>query len=164
MQATNDFLSLINQHQNIIHKVCNLYMHDATDKEDLFQEITLQAWNAYKSFRGDAKFSTWLYRVALNTAISFYRKEKRKPVFESANEFPDQPEETSEIEEQMQAMYSAIGSLSKIDKALVMLYLEDYSYDEISNVLGITANNVAVKMNRIKTKLKEESKKHYQFS
>jgi RNA polymerase sigma-70 factor, ECF subfamily len=164
MQATNDFLSLINQHQNIIHKVCNLYMHDATDKEDLFQEITLQALNAYKSFRGDAKFSTWLYRVALNTAISFYRKEKRKPVFESANEFPDQPEETSEIEEQMQAMYRAIGSLSKIDKALVMLYLEDYSYDEISNVLGITANNVAVKMNRIKTKLKEESKKHYQFS
>jgi len=150
MQATNDFLSLINQHQNIIHKVCNLYMHDATDKEDLFQEITLQALNAYKSFRGDAKFSTWLYRVALNTAISFYRKEKRKPVFESANEFPDQPEETSEIEEQMQAMYRAIGSLSKIDKALVMLYLEDYSYDEISNVLGITANNVAVKMNRIK--------------
>ena|SRR6478735_1538271 len=164
MQATNDFLSLINQHQNIIHKVCNLYMHDGTDKEDLFQEITLQALNAYKSFRGDAKFSTWLYRVALNTAISFYRKEKRKPVFESAYEFPDQPEETSEIEEQMQAMYQAIGSLSKIDKALVMLYLEDYSYDEISNMLGITANNVAVKMNRIKTKLKEESKKHYQFS
>ena len=145
MQATKEFLSLINQHQNIIHKVCNLYMHDATAREDLFQEITLQAWNAYKSFRGDAKFSTW-------------------PVFESAYEFPDQPEETNEIEEQMQAMYQAIGALSKIDKALVMLYLEDYSYDEIGSMLGITANNVAVKMNRIKTKLKEESKKHYQFS
>ena len=165
MQVTNEFLSLINQYQNIIHKVCNIYMHDAADKEDLFQEITLQAWKAYKNFRGDAKFSTWLYRVALNTAISFYRKEKRKPVFESpAGEFPDQADETSEIEEQMQAMYTAIGTLSKIDKALVMLYLEDYSYDEIGNMLGITANNVAVKMNRIKTKLKEESKKHYQFS
>ncbi|MBG9377595.1 sigma-70 family RNA polymerase sigma factor [Panacibacter sp. DH6] len=165
MQVNNDFLSLINQHQNIIHKVCNIYMHDAADKEDLFQEITLQAWNAYKNFRGDAKFSTWLYRVALNTAISFYRKEKRKPVFEfSANEFPERAEESNEIEEQMQAMYAAIATLSKIDKALVMLYLEDYSYDEIGNMLGITANNVAVKMNRIKTKLKEESKKHYQFS
>lgn len=165
MQATNEFLSLINQHQNIIHKVCSIYMHDTADKEDLFQEITLQAWNAYKSFRGDAKFSTWLYRVALNTAISFYRKEKRKPVFESTYDFPEQAaEEKSEIEEQMQAMYYAIGALSKIDKALVMLYLEDYSYDEIGNMLGITANNVAVKMNRIKTKLKEESKKHYQFS
>ncbi|MEP6844783.1 MAG: RNA polymerase sigma factor [Panacibacter sp.] len=164
MQATNEFLSLINQHQNIIHKVCNLYMHDAADKEDLFQEITLQAWNAYKSFRGEAKFSTWLYRVGLNTAISFYRKEKRKPVFESAFEFPEQADETSDIEEQIQAMYQAIGALSKIDKALVMLYLEDYSYDEIGNMLGITANNVAVKMNRVKTKLKEESKKHYQFS
>ena len=165
MQVNNDFLSLINQHQNIIHKVCNIYMHDAADKEDLFQEITLQAWNAYKNFRGDAKFSTWLYRVALNTAISFYRKEKRKPIFEfSANEFPERAEESNEIEEQMQAMYAAIATLSKIDKALVMLYLEDYSYDEIGNMLGITANNVAVKMNRIKTKLKEESKKHYQFS
>lgn len=165
MQVNNEFLSLINQHQNIIHKVCNIYMHDAADKEDLFQEITLQAWNAYKSFRGDAKFSTWLYRVALNTAISFYRKEKRKPIFElSAGEFPERAEENSEIEEQMQAMYAAIATLSKIDKALVMLYLEDYSYDEIGNMLGITANNVAVKMNRIKTKLKEESKKHYEFS
>lgn len=164
MQAAEEFLSLINQHQNIIHKVCNVYMHDAADKEDLFQEITLQAWNAYKNFRGDAKFSTWLYRVALNTAISFYRKEKRKPVFQSTNEFPDQPDESNEIEEQMKALHRSISSLSKIDKALVMLYLEDYSYDEIGNMLGITANNVAVKMNRIKVKLKEESKKHYQFS
>jgi len=164
MQAAKEFLSLINQHQNIIHKVCNIYMHDSADKEDLFQEITLQAWNAYKNFRGDSKFSTWLYRVALNTAISFYRKDKRRPVFELANEFPDQPEETNEIEEQMKALHQSISTLSKIDKALVMLYLEDYSYDEIGNMLGITANNVAVKMNRIKIKLKEESKKHYQFS
>jgi len=164
MQANNDFLTLINTHQNIIHKVCNIYMNNAMERDDLFQEITLQAWNAYKSFRGEAKFSTWLYRVALNTAISFYRKEKRKPVFESTDEFPDQPDESNDIEEQMKAMYTAIGELSKIDKALVMLYLEDYSYDEIGNMLGITANNVAVKMNRIKTKLKEESKKHYQFS
>jgi RNA polymerase sigma factor (sigma-70 family) len=164
MKAAKVFLSLINQHQNIIHKVCNIYLHDSADKEDLFQEITLQAWNAYKNFRGDSKFSTWLYRVALNTAISFYRKDKRRPVFESANEFPDQPDETNEIEEQMKALHQSIGTLSKIDKALVMLYLEDYSYDEIGNMLGITANNVAVKMNRIKVKLKEESKKHYQFS
>lgn len=164
MPEANEFIELLNRHQNIIHKVCSLYMNDITEREDLFQEITLQAWNAYGSFRGDAKFSTWLYRVALNTAISFYRKEKRKPDFKPADSLPDRAEETNETEEQMQAMYKAIASLSKIDKALVMLYLEDYSYDEIGGMLGITANNVAVKMNRIKTKLKDESKKHYQFA
>lgn len=164
MQGSTEFIELINQHQNIIHKVCRLYMNNATEREDLFQEITLQAWSAFKTFRGDSKFSTWLYRVALNTAISFYRKEKRNPTVENSNDFPEQTESTHETEEQLQAMYKAIGSLSKIDKALVMLYLEDYNYDDIARILGITANNVAVKMNRIKTKLKEESKKHYQFS
>ena len=164
MPGEKEFIELLNRHQNIIHKVCSLYMNDVLEREDLFQEITLQAWNAYGSFRGDAKFSTWLYRVALNTAISFYRKEKRKPGFEYANDFPEYAEQTNETEEQMQAMYKAIASLSKIDKALVMLYLEDYPYDEIGNILGITPNNVAVKMNRIKIKLKDESKKHYQFA
>jgi len=164
MPEANEFIDLLNRHQNIIHKVCNLYMDNISEREDLFQEITLQAWNAYSSFRNESKFSTWLYRVALNTAISFYRKQKRKPSFQSAAQLPEYTEEADNTEEQMQAMYKAIASLSKIDKALIMLYLEDYSYEEIGNVLGITANNVAVKMNRIKTKLKEESKKHYQFS
>ncbi len=164
MQDSNEFIGLLNRHQNIVHKVCSLYMNNIPDREDLFQEITLQAWNAFKNFRGDAKFSTWLYRVALNTAISFYRKEKRMPLFTTTEVFPEYREENNPAEEQMQAMYKAIESLSKIDKALVMLYLDDYSYDEIGNMLGITANNVAVKINRVKTRLKEESKKHYQFS
>ena len=139
-------------------------MMDVTEREDLFQEITLQAWNAYGSFRGDAKFSTWLYRVALNTAISFFRKEKKKPTVLSTEIFPDATDSFEPIEEQMQAMYKAIAGLSKIDKALVMLYLDDYSYAEIGELLGITANNVAVKMNRLKIKLKEESNKYYQLT
>ena len=164
MVDSKEFIALLKRHQNIVHKVCSLYMNNIADREDLFQEITLQAWNAFRSFRGEAKFSTWLYRVALNTAISFYRKEKRMPVFTNTEVFPEYCEEHNPAEEQMQAMYKAIESLSKIDKALVILYLEDYSYDEIGNMLGITANNVAVKINRVKTRLKEESKKHYQFS
>ena len=164
MPGANEFIDLLNHNQNIIHKVCNLYMDNISDREDLFQEITLQAWNAYNSFRNESKFSTWLYRVALNTAISFYRKEKRKPVIQSLNQIPEHADDANNKEEQMQAMYKAINALSKIDKALIMLYLEDYNYEEISNILGITANNVAVKMNRIRTKLKEESKKYYQFS
>jgi RNA polymerase sigma-70 factor (ECF subfamily) len=155
------FIQLLNKHQNIIHKICNVYMDEQADKEDLFQEITLQAWKAYKSFRGDAQFSTWLYRVALNTAITFYRKEKRQPSIITTDQFPDSTDSYNPIEEQVQAMYKAIAQLSKIDKALVMLYLEDYSYNQIGEMLGITANNVAVKMNRLKTKLKEETSKYY---
>ncbi len=161
MASEKEFISLLNQHQKIVYKVCNLYMDSYADREDLFQEITLQAWKAYGSFRGDAKFSTWLYRVALNTAITFFRKEKRKPDIYSTDCVPDQTEELYDpVEEQVRAMYAAIGNLSKIDKAIVMLYLEDYSYIEIGETIGITPNNVAVKMNRIKTKLKEETQRN----
>lgn len=162
MPAEKEFIALLNEHQRIIHKVCNLYMDAHADREDLFQEITLQAWKAYAGFRGDAKFSTWLYRVALNTAITFFRKEKRKPDIYSTEAVPDlgSHETYDPIEEQVKAMYAAIGDLSKIDKAIVMLYLEDYNYNDIGEMMGITANNVAVKMNRIKTRLKESTQKY----
>lgn len=163
MSTEKDFIELMNQHQNIIHKVASVYMQDATEKEDLFQEVTLQAWKAYPKFRGDAKFSTWLYRIALNTAITFYRKEKKQIPTIHADIIPEKLETENTIEEQVKAMYKAIGDLSKIDKALVMLYLEDYSYIEIGEMLGISANNVAVKMNRLKVKLKESTQKYYQF-
>lgn len=160
MSTEKAFITLLNQNQKIIYKVCNLYMDAHSDREDLFQEITLQAWKAYGSFRGDAKFSTWLYRVALNTAITFFRKEKRKPSIFSTDVMPEQEDDVADpLAEQVKAMYAAIGELSKIDKAIVMLYLEDYNYNEIGDMMGITANNVAVKMNRIKTRLKEETKK-----
>lgn len=160
-ESEKEFLHKLNEHQKIIHKVCNLYMHFPEDKEDLFQEVTLQAWKAYHKFRGDAKFSTWLYRVALNTAITFFRKEKRQSFIDSVSEIPDKQvsSEKDQIEEQTQAMYLAIGELSKINKAIVMLYLEDYSYAEISDIIGITANNIAVKMNRIKGRLREATLK-----
>ena len=160
MASEKEFISLLNQHQKIVFKVCNLYLDRHSDREDLFQEITLQAWKAYRNFRGDAKFSTWLYRVALNTAITYFRKEKRNPGIFSTDIVPDQPEENIDpVEEQLKLMYIAIGQLSKIDKALVMLYFEDYSYIEIGDMMGITPNNVAVKMNRIKIKLKEKTQK-----
>ena len=160
MASEKEFISLLNQHQKIVYKVCNLYMDMHSDREDLFQEITLQAWKAYGNFRGEAKFSTWLYRVALNTAITFFRKEKKKPAIYSTDTVPEHSEDHYDpIEEQVKAMYTAIGELSKIDKAIVMLYLEDYSHIEIGEMMGITANNVAVKMNRIKARLKEETQK-----
>ena len=138
-------------------------MDQQSDKEDMFQEVTLQAWKSFTTFRGDAQFSTWLYRVALNTAITFYRKEKRQPLIVSSEIFPETTEENDLSEDKLQIMYRAISELSKIDKALVMLYLDDYNYHDIGEMLGITANNVAVKLNRIKIKLKESSQKKYQF-
>jgi RNA polymerase sigma-70 factor (ECF subfamily) len=154
-----EFVALINQHQKLIHKVCYLYLNDMNDREDLFQEITLQVWKSMSSFKGESKFSTWLYRIALNTAITFYRKE-RKSIIVLTEVLPDKAEETNIAEEQLKELHYAIGQLSKIEKALVMLYLENCSYNEIAEVLGITANNVAVKMSRIKTKLKELSKQN----
>lgn len=162
MPASADFITLLTEHRNIIYKVCNLYMHDREHRDDLFQEITLQAWKSFGHFRGDARFSTWLYRVALNTAITYYKKEKRKAEVLLTADFPEVADSNDAAEEQLLAMYKAIGNLSKIDKALIMLYLEDYSYQDIGEILGITANNVAVKMNRVKVRLKEESKKYYE--
>lgn len=161
MLQEKEFVELLNKHQNIIHKICNVYMDDAADRQDLFQEITLQAWKAIKNFRGDAQFSTWLYRVALNTAITFFKKEKQRSHTTLTENFPETTEHHNPVEEQVQAMYKAIGGLSKIDKALVMLYLDDYSYKEMAGMLGITVTNVGAKMNRIKTKLRDETKKIY---
>ena len=149
---------MINEHQALIHKVCNLYGHSMPDREDLFQEIVVQLWKAYPKFRGDAKFSTWLYRIALNTAISGLRKQKNHITTLEPDKMPvNIQEETYNIqrEEQLQQMYTAIRQLSEVERALVMLYLEDKPYDEMEDILGINQNNLRVKMNRIKEKLRK---------
>ena len=147
----------LENNQNIVHKVCTLYTNDRDSHKDLFQEITIQLWKAYPKFRGDSKFSTWMYRVALNTAITLYRKSKRSirtQDYESVI-FKIKADEYDEDEEQqLKLMYKAVKQLGDIDKALVFLYLEDKNYSEISETLGITEVNARVKMNRIKTKLK----------
>ena len=147
----------LENNQNIVHKVCTLYTNDRDSHKDLFQEITIQLWKAYPKFRGDSKFSTWMYRVALNTAITLYRKSKRRiqtQDYESVI-FKIKADEYDETEEQqLKLMYKAVKQLGDIDKALVFLYLEDKDYSEISETLGITEVNARVKMNRIKTKLR----------
>lgn len=151
------FVELLEKNQNIAHKVCRLYTDNQDAHNDLFQEITIQLWNAYPKFRGDAKFSTWMYRVALNTAITLYRKSKRTPVtqdFEKVQYKLKASTYDDTVEEQLKIMYQAIKVLNDIDKALVFLYLEDKNYKEISDTLGISEVNARVKMNRVKKKLK----------
>ncbi|OAB78862.1 RNA polymerase sigma factor [Cochleicola gelatinilyticus] len=154
----HSFVTQLEANQNIVHKICRLYTNSRDAHNDLFQEITIQLWRAFPKFRGDAKFSTWMYRVALNTAITLYRKSKRqiqtqdyeKISFKISSEDYDDT-----IEEQLKLMYSAVKDLNDIDKALVFLYLEDKNYREISETLGITEVNARVKMNRIKEKLRK---------
>jgi len=156
-ELEHQFVTALESNQNIVHKVCTLYTNDRDSHKDLFQEITIQLWKAYPKFRGESKFSTWMYRVALNTAITLYRKSKRRiqtQDYESVI-FKIKADEYDETEEQqLKLMYKAVKQLSDIDKALVFLYLEDKNYAEISETLGITEVNARVKMNRIKTKLR----------
>lgn len=153
----HSFVEQLQKHQNIVHKVCRLYTNNTDAHNDLFQEITIQLWKAYPKFRGDSKFSTWMYRVGLNTAITLYRKSKRRINTQEfdAIEFKIKAEEYDDTEEQqLKLLYKAVHQLNDIEKALVFLYLEDKDYREISETLGITEVNARVKMNRVKKKLK----------
>lgn len=156
-ELEHNFVALLEEHQNIVHKVCRLYTNHVEAHNDLFQEITIQLWNAYPKFRGEAKFSTWMYRVALNTAITLYRKSKRTiNTYElEIFQYKIKAEEYDDTEEQqLKLLYEAVHQLNDIEKALVFLYLEEKDYREISETLGISEVNARVKMNRIKTKLR----------
>jgi RNA polymerase sigma-70 factor (ECF subfamily) len=151
------FLLDFEQNQNIVHKVCRIYTTNQEAHNDLFQEVVIQLWKNYSKFRGDSKFSTWMYRVALNTAISLYRKSTKQIKTQDINDFSykiksTEYDDTEEL--QLKALYKAIHKLNDIDKALIFLYLEDKPYKEISEALGITEVNARVKMNRAKEKLK----------
>ena len=154
----HSFVQQLQANQNIIHKICRLYTDCEDSHKDLFQEITIQLWKAFPKFRGESKFSTWAYRVALNTAITLYRKNKRTIAtveYESRQHFTKEIEYNYEEEEQIKLMYKAVYQLNDIEKALVFLYLEEKDYNEISETLGITEVNARVKMNRLKGKLKK---------
>ena len=151
------FLMDFEKNQNIVHKVCRIFTSDRDAHNDLFQEVTIQLWKNYSKFRGDSKFSTWMYRVALNTAISLYRKSTRRiqttPISDFSYKIQSIDYDDSE-EIHLKALYAAIHQLSDIEKAIIFLYLEDRPYKEISETLGISNVNARVKMNRAKEKLK----------
>ncbi|MGG7035969.1 MAG: RNA polymerase sigma factor [Flavobacterium sp.] len=152
------FVKQLQENQNIIHKICRLYTDNEDSHKDLFQEITIQLWKAFPKFRGESKFSTWAYRVALNTAITLYRKKTKRVStieFESGKHFLKEEDYNYEEEEQIKLLYQAVYQLNDIEKALVFMYLEDKDYNEISTTLGISEVNARVKMNRIKGKLKK---------
>lgn len=152
-----EFLNRIESHKGILYKVSKMYTDNPDDQQDLFQEIICQLWKSYDSFRNDSQFSTWMYSVALNTAIVFLKKEKRKVdkyKIVSGN-IKDDESDTYFKENQINHFYKAVQKLGKIEKAIIFYQLEGFSHKEIGKSLGISEGNARVKLNRAKEKLKE---------
>jgi RNA polymerase sigma factor (sigma-70 family) len=152
-----EFLALIDTHKGILHKVSKMYMDNRDDQDDLFQEIVYRLWKAYETFKGESKFSTWMYRVAINTAIVYLKKEIRKIDNHSITEVNIKEEENESKAKEMQIsyFYKAIHKLGKIDKAIIFYQLQGFSHKEVGESLGISEVNARVKFNRAKEKLKE---------
>ena len=138
-----EFVKIISENQGIIHKVCSIYCDSEEDRRDLFQEILAQLWKSYPSFRNESKFTTWMYRVALNTAITIFKKNKRQPgqfALEIDSVQLESEEYNHEIDEQMRLLNQAIAQLSGIEKSIILLFLENKKYEEIAEITGITQN------------------------
>ena len=154
-KLTDEFLKLVEENKKLIYKVSHIYCDNTIDKKDLSQKIVANLWKAYPNFKGNSKVSTWIYRISINTAISWIRDYiKNNKHIEYTNVMPQMQDDpiNDDLYEQL---YCAIGILNKLDKALILLQLDGYSYDEISEIIGLTKTNVATKLNRIKLKLKD---------
>jgi len=154
------FIGHIQQYQKIIHKICHLYRDSREDREDLFQEITFQLWKAFPSFKNQAKISTWIYRIALNTAVATFRK--NKPAIDYVAELPDvhTTYQYNEYDTRHERLFLLLKKLDDSEKMIITLYLEDLSYQQIAEIVGINENYVGVKLNRIKTKIQTLNKSY----
>ena len=157
---TDNFLDVIESHKGILYKVANSYCQNHEDRKDLIQEIIIQLWKSFDNYNEKFKYSTWIYQISLNVAISFYRKENSRkrisnPLVTDIFDFTD-TEILDEKESNLGLLNHLISKLSNLNKALMLLYLEEKDYKEISEIIGITETNVATKISRIKSKLKVE--------
>lgn len=156
------FVNLIQQHEGTIFKIARLYVNSEVDLDDLYQEIVLQLWKAFPSFQGKSAAGTWLYRVALNTAITYLKKRRRQ--IETVSLFADiehgRVEDNERDKSQITLLYEMVSTLNNLDKGLVLLYLENKSHQEIADIVGISVSNVGTRINRIKKKLREKAKQN----
>ena len=150
-----EFIELIKNHEGILHKICNIYFFRNPYKEDYYQEILIRLWKSFPSYKNQSAFSTWLYRVALNTAIDIIRKQNLQPKHTQLSKIEYSiPEHEHNIESyKKEKLYQAINYLSDVEKSIIILYLEDYSYKEIAEIIGLSESNTGVKINRIKIQL-----------
>lgn len=157
MSPKQIFHQFLDQHTGVISKVCRIYADDADEFQDYFQEVVLQLWRSYASFRGDAKSSTWVYRVALNVCLSQLKLKKRRPDRSPLEIAPlhhlAHQKYDSTQDEQLRKMYAAIRQLKEVDRAIILLYLEKKSYEEIAEIMGVSVSNVGVRISRSKQHL-----------
>lgn len=156
-----NFTSLIIDNSNLINKICNVYASKKEDFDDLRQEIIYQLWKSYPTFKNDSKFQTWMYKVALNTALHYKRSNNRMftPLTSKIETVADDTSHQHQKEELIEKMYSAIWELNNLDRAIIFLYLEKCSYEKISEIVGLSEKNVSVKLTRIKEVLKKKLNK-----
>jgi RNA polymerase sigma-70 factor (ECF subfamily) len=152
------FIELVQQNERLIYKVCSFYVSDEFPMTDLYQEVVYNLWRSFPKFRNESSLSTWMYRIALNTCISGIRKELKRPKHVSILELEGHLIEPESMEENIREMYKLIHQLKTLERAIILLYLEEKSYQEIADITGLTINNVAIKLKRIKEKLKKMSK------
>ncbi|MDR0543684.1 MAG: sigma-70 family RNA polymerase sigma factor [Dysgonamonadaceae bacterium] len=160
VEKQDRFIEVVQTHKGIIYKVANVYCHCSEDRKDLVQEILIRLWKSFDNYSEQYQYSTWLYRIALNVAISFYRKSSTRKSLVSGSldsllNFPDVIE-NEETENHIALLYRFISECNDLDKALIILYLEEKSYKEIALIIGVTETNVATKINRIKKVLKKK--------
>lgn len=150
-----EFIELIKKHEGILYKICNIFFFRNIYKEDYYQEILIRVWKSFRGFKNQSTFATWLYRVALNSAIDIKRKEKLQPLFIRLTDYEyDIPvHENLNDSDKKDKLYRAISQLSDVEKAIIILWLEDYNYKEISEITGISESNTGVRINRIKNQL-----------
>ena len=152
-----EFLEMIEAQKRTIYKVCYMYANDQDDLNDLFQETVLNLWKSFPRYRGDSTYSTWVYRIAMNTCITFLRRSSARPQTVPMTAQVANLEADSETTEQLRELYKLINQLGKLERALILLWLEERSYQEMADILGISKANVAVKLTRIREKLKRMS-------
>lgn len=156
--SEREFEKMVREHRSTIYTVCYMFSHDADEVADLFQEILINLWKGWASFRHNSSTNTWIWRISLNTCISADRKKKKSkhiiPLTMDIDLFDDKDQENQQI----QLLRERIGALSFFDRALVLLWLENLSYDEIGQILGISAKNVSVRLVRIKAQLLNPNK------
>lgn len=156
--SSDFYTNSILPYKGIITKICRSYTYNNEDFEDYYQEVCLQIWKSRNNFKGNSEWSTWVYRISLNVCMTIFKKKKiqKLPLFDSDQEITNQPEQYAfEKEEEINRLYNTIRQLPKVDRAYILLYLEEKSYKEIAEILGTQTTNVGVKINRIKKKLKK---------
>lgn len=148
------FLDLVKQHRPMMLKVCYMYANDENHLKDLYQEVLANLWQGIDSYRGSSKISSWIYRVAINTCVSYFRRyDRHSSMISHIDDAPEIGAEDSSKTDELRTMYRLIYSLGKLDKAIILLWLDEYSYDDIAEMTGLSRNNVAVRLRRIKLKL-----------